>query len=67
MDFNAIKARYNAAFDAYQQVTKGNAERQVAGEKPSQTDLDREAAAKGALENARRALFAALAATSTSD
>ena len=34
VDFQTIKARYNAAFDAYQLVAKRNAERALGGGEP---------------------------------
>jgi hypothetical protein len=67
VDLQTIKARYHAAFEAYNQVTKRNAERASSGEKPSAADIDHEKKARGALEEARRALSAALALSRLSD
>jgi hypothetical protein len=60
MDFHAIKARYNAAFDAYHEISSRNAESARGGKQPSAVDLEREETALGLLEKARRALFKAI-------
>jgi hypothetical protein len=60
MDFRAIKARYHAAFDAYHEIMRRNAERAVAGEPPNSAENEREAEALNVLSQARRDLFAAL-------
>jgi hypothetical protein len=57
MDFTALKARYQAAFEAYRQITKRNAESTISGDTPSAVDIEREAKAQRALEEARRELF----------
>ena len=60
MNFNDIKARYDAAFDAYNEIQQHNAQRAANGEKPSALDFERESKALGALNDARRELLAAL-------
>jgi hypothetical protein len=61
VDFLSLKARYNAAFDAYHEIARQNAQRSLTGENPSTTDVQREQSALGVLEEARGALLAALA------
>ena len=67
MDFQLVKARYNAAFDAYQQVLKRNSERSLVGDRLDADDIEHEKKALRILEEARRALWAALAPNRPSD
>jgi hypothetical protein len=60
VDLQTIKARYKAAFEAYQ-VRKRNADQTSSGEKPSPADIAHEEKALRALDEARRALLAAIA------
>jgi hypothetical protein len=60
VDLRTIKARYNAAFEAYQ-VRKRNAEQTPSGEKPSAADIAHEKKALRAVKKARQALLTALA------
>jgi hypothetical protein len=59
VDLQTIKARYTAAFDAYQ-ARKCNAERTSSGKNPSAADIRHEKNARRTLEAAGRALRAAL-------
>lgn len=59
-DFEALRLRYNAAFDAYHAISTANAKRSVTGESPPVDDLIRERRALEALAAARRELLAAL-------
>ena len=59
-DFEALRLRYNAAFDAYHAVSTENAKRSVTGDSPAVEDLIRERRALEALAAARRDLLAAL-------
>ena len=67
VNFHTVKARYNAAFDAYQQVLKRNSDRTVGGEKPDVSDIEHEKNALRLLEEARCALWAALAPNRSAD
>jgi hypothetical protein len=60
VDFRALKARYHAAFDAYHEIMKRNAEQALAGELPHPEEVEREEKALSVLSEARRELFAAL-------
>ena len=61
MDFEAIKEKYNAAFDAYHDIMKRNTASTLLGVNPNQADLEREDKALAVLSKARRDFFAALA------
>ena len=58
-DFEALRLRYNAAFDAYHAISTENAKRAVTGQSPEVEDLIRERRALEALAAARRNLLAA--------
>jgi hypothetical protein len=60
MTFDAIKARYRAAFQAYHEIMKRNAETSRGGQEPCADDVERETQALRVLADARRALFAAI-------
>ena len=66
VDFQTIKARYNAAFDAYQLVAKRNAERALGGGNPDPAAIGHEKIAFATLQEARRALWGALGPTTPS-
>jgi hypothetical protein len=63
MDCETGKACYDAAFDAYHEIARQNAEHAVGGAAPSVADLRRERKALAALEEARRALSKTIAPT----
>jgi hypothetical protein len=59
-DFEALRLRYNAAFDAYHTISTANARRSVTGDSPPVEDLILERRALEELAAARRDLLAAL-------
>jgi hypothetical protein len=59
-DFEALRLRYNAAFDAYHTISTANARRSVRGDSPPVEDLILERRALEELAAARRDLLAAL-------
>lgn len=59
-DFEALRSRYNAAFDAYHTISTANARRSITGESPPVDDLILERRALEELAAARRDLLAAL-------
>ena len=67
MNFDDIKARYNAAFDTYNEFLNRNVQRALTGEKPSAADIEGESKALAALNEARRELLAALDEPTGSD
>jgi hypothetical protein len=60
VNFDDIMARYNAAFDTYNEFLNRNVQRALTGEQPSAADIERESKALAALNEARRELLAAL-------
>jgi hypothetical protein len=59
-DFQTVRQRYNAAFDAYHEISISNARRSIAGDEPTTDELIYERRALEELEAARSALLAAL-------
>jgi hypothetical protein len=63
MEYETSKARYDAAFDAYHEIARQNAEHGLGGGTPSVADLQRERNALAVLEEARRAFLKTIAPT----
>jgi len=66
-EFEIVRARYNAAFDAYRKVTSSNARLALDGARPNTGQLAEEKRAQEILEFARREYLARLAPTTSGD
>jgi hypothetical protein len=66
-ELEIARSRYNAAFDAYRNVTSSNARLALGGGRPNAGQLAEEKRAQEALEAARREYLARLAVSTTGE